>query len=110
MSTQLTISTETPPLVTGADGVMRVAGSRVTLDTVVLAFTEGATAEEIAQQYPTLALADVYAVLGYYLHHKHEVDAYLSERSKTHDQVRKQNEARFDAKGMRERLMARRSK
>lgn len=40
-----------------ADGVVRVAGTRVTLDTVVAAFEEGATAEEIAQQYPSLAFA-----------------------------------------------------
>jgi hypothetical protein len=36
---------------TDADGVVRVAGTRVTLDTVVGAFDTGATAEEIAQQY-----------------------------------------------------------
>ncbi len=39
------------PLVTGADAVVRVAGTRVTLDTLVLAIQEGASAEEIAQQY-----------------------------------------------------------
>jgi uncharacterized protein (DUF433 family) len=106
----MTISTEIPPLETGTDGVMRIAGSRVTLDTVALAFADGATAEEIAQQYPTLTLANVYAVIGYYLRHKQEVDVYLSGRNKQHDHVRKQNDTRFDSKGMRERLMARRSK
>ena len=55
------------PLVSGADGVIRVAGTRVTLDTVAHAFERGATAEEIAQQYPALPLADVYSVLGYLL-------------------------------------------
>jgi uncharacterized protein (DUF433 family) len=38
------------PLETDADGVVRVSRTRVTLDTLVQAFTEGATAEEIAQQ------------------------------------------------------------
>jgi uncharacterized protein (DUF433 family) len=55
------------PLVSGADGVMRVSGTRVTIDTVLAAFAEGATAEEIAQQYPSISLADVYQVIGYYL-------------------------------------------
>ena len=58
---------ETVPLGTGADGVIRVAGTRVTLETVVEAFRDGATAEEIVQQYPSLFLADVYQILGYYL-------------------------------------------
>jgi uncharacterized protein (DUF433 family) len=57
------------PLVSGANGVIRVAGTRVTLDTVAHAFERGATAEEIAQQYPALPLADVYSVLGYLLRH-----------------------------------------
>ena len=54
--------------------------TRVTLDTVIAAFLEGATAEEIAQQYPSLQLSDVYIAIGYYLKHKVEVDAYLLER------------------------------
>lgn len=38
------------PLETSADGVIRVRGTRITLDTVWAAFNEGATAEEIVQQ------------------------------------------------------------
>jgi uncharacterized protein (DUF433 family) len=48
-----------PPLVADDDGVIRVAGTRVQLETVVIAFDAGATAEEIAQQYTSLDLADV---------------------------------------------------
>lgn len=50
-----------------ADGVARIGGTRVTLDSVVYAFQQGATAEEIAQQYPALKLADVYGAITYYL-------------------------------------------
>ena len=49
------------PLKTDEHGVIHISPTRVTLDSVVLAFEEGATAEEIVYQYPTLALADVYA-------------------------------------------------
>src|SRR5205814_2578410 len=98
------------PLREDADGVWRIAGTRVTLDTVVTAFEDGATAEEIAQQYPTLALADVYAVIGYYLRRREEVEAYLNERNERRSQVRRENESRFDPKGVRERLMGRRAK
>ena len=105
----LSIETEPIPLATDADGVVRVGTTRVTLDTVVAAFQEGATAEEIVYQYPTLDLADVYSVIGYYLRQRSEVEAYLQERQKKADKVRQQNEERFDAQGVRERLLARRS-
>ena len=67
------------PLAMGADGVIRVSGTRVTLDTVLAAFREGATAEEIVQQYPSLALADVYQVIGYALRHVAPPNRGLSE-------------------------------
>jgi uncharacterized protein (DUF433 family) len=105
----LSSPTETLPLETDADSVVRVGKTRVTLDTVILAFTDGATAEEIAQQYPSLQLADIYSVLGYYLRHRAEVDAYLRQRAQQAEQVRKLNEALFDPHGVRDRLMARRA-
>jgi hypothetical protein len=40
------------PLHVDANGVIRVSGTHVPLDTLVSAFSEGATAEEITQQYP----------------------------------------------------------
>lgn len=104
----LVVTNQPLPLIAGADNVVRVADSRVTLDTVVAAFREGATPETIAQQYPSLALADVYAVIGYYLNHQPEVHAYLRERAQTATQVREENEARFNPEGIRERLLARR--
>ena len=105
----LAIEVERVPLETSADGVLRVGGTRVTLDTVVAAFDEGATAEEIAHQYPSLRLADVYAAIGYYLRHRPEIEAYLHERQRQAEQVRQQNQARFDSHGIRERLLARRA-
>jgi len=104
----LTIEREQPPLTPGHGGIVRVGATRVTLDTLVAAFREGATAEEIVQQYPSLALADVYAVIAYYLRRQPEVDAYLAARRSQIDAVRAENESRFDPHGIRERLIARR--
>src|SRR4030095_15465282 len=56
----LAIKQDDRPLTTTTDGVVVVTGTRVSLDLIIAAFTSGATAEEIAQQYPTVALADVY--------------------------------------------------
>ena len=107
MSQTLTISVHPVPLTVDVDGVVRVARTRVTLDTIVAAFLEGATAEEIVQQYPSLGLADVYAVIGYYLGQRTEVEDYLRQRQRIAKEVRKQNENRFDPAGMRARLLAR---
>ncbi len=104
----VSISVQPIPLAVDVDGTIRVADTRVTLDTVVAAFLDGATAEEIVQQYPSLELADAYAVIGYYLRQRAEVEAYLHQRHRTARKVRLQNESRFDPVGMRARLLARR--
>lgn len=99
---------EPVPIETGADDVMRVRGTRVPVETVVHAFRDGATAEEIAQRYSSLSLADVYQVIGYYLRHRAEMDAYVVERDQSQDEAKRVNESRWPADGVRERLMARR--
>jgi uncharacterized protein (DUF433 family) len=102
-------ATETLPLDMGQDGVIRVSQTRVTLDTLVQAFTEGATAEEIAQQYPSVPLADVYSVIGYYLRRGQDIEAYLSRRQEQALLVRRQSEERNNPVGIRQRLLARRA-
>lgn len=86
---------------------MRVGATRVSLDSVIFAFHDGATPEEIVQQYPTLNLPDVYAVVSYYLQHRDEVEDYLEHRRAQRMEAREEIEARFDARGIRERLPAR---
>jgi uncharacterized protein (DUF433 family) len=76
-----TLSAVSPPLVFAEGGaVLRVTGTRIPLDTVVNAYLNGASAEEIVQAYSTLRLADVYAVISYYLNYREEVDTYLAKR------------------------------
>ncbi len=103
----LTIAVEQAPLATDAHGVIRVAGTRLPLDTIVFAFHQGATAEEIVQRFPVVDLADVYAVIAYYLRHRAELDSYLKARQEKADESRKINESRHDPNGIRERLLAR---
>ncbi len=100
---------ERVPLSVAGDGVIRVAGSRVTLDTVAEAFREGSTPEEMVQQYPGLELADVYSVLGYMLRHQVEVNAYLQERAKDRKAIAAENERKFNPDGIRARLLARKA-
>jgi uncharacterized protein (DUF433 family) len=103
----LVIEAEPVPLAVDADGAYRVAGTRVTLDTVVAAYQEGATPEEIVDQYPSIKLDHVYAVIGYYLRHREEVEAYLGDRAKYAADVRSAAEKTWPPHGIRDRLMAR---
>ena len=106
----LEIETKPIPLVIDDQGVGRVGRTRVTLDTVVSAFLDGESAEEIAEQYPVLALADIYAVIAFYLNNRQQVDRYLQERQEMSLQTRQMVEARFNPTGIRQRLLARLSK
>ncbi|MBV6401479.1 MAG: hypothetical protein CNIPEHKO_01780 [Anaerolineales bacterium] len=110
MAVTLTIQPLPLPLTLNKDGVARVGGTRVTLDTIVRAFARGATAEEIAQQYPSLALSDVYATISYYLQNRDEVETYLKKRTKQAQAIKLENLKRFDQSGIRERLLARKNK
>jgi uncharacterized protein (DUF433 family) len=102
------VATEPVPLVQDADGVMRVRGTRISIDTVFAAFREGATAEEIVQQYPSISLADVYQVIGYCLRHSSEIEVYLSDRRAAAHTIRERNESSWPPDGIRDRLLARR--
>ncbi len=81
------------PLWKDETGDYRIAGTRVLLDLVIHAFQDGATPETIVQRYESLKLADVYAVIGYYLSHQDEVDAYLSKREDEAETLRQEIEA-----------------
>jgi len=58
-------------------GTWRIAGTRASLDSVIHSFWEGATPEEICQDFPSLSLAQVYGAIAYYLKQRDTVDAYL---------------------------------
>jgi uncharacterized protein (DUF433 family) len=100
--------TELPVPLREDRGVIRVGQTRVTLDAVITAFAMGATAEEIAQEFPTLDLGDIYAVIAYYLRQRAAVEAYLADQRGQFERARREQEARFDPTGLRDRLLARR--
>ncbi|MDB9422254.1 DUF433 domain-containing protein [Microcystis aeruginosa CS-563/04] len=101
----LAILAEPAPLQANEDGVILVGKTRVTLDTVVSVFNQGATAEEIVNRYPSLNLADVYATIAFYLKHQSEVAAYLQQRQQQAEEIQVINQARFDPQGLRDRLL-----
>jgi uncharacterized protein (DUF433 family) len=64
-------------LICTPQGTWRIAGTRVSLDSVIYSFWEGATPEEICQDFPSLSLPQVYEAIAYYLKQRDKVDAYL---------------------------------
>jgi hypothetical protein len=80
----------------------------VLVELVVRAFQDGATPEAIAQRYPTATLADLYAVIAYYLRHRQELEAYLAEREQRAQEVRQRIESQQgDLADLRRRILSR---
>lgn len=100
--------TQTLPLAQEADGAVRIAGSRITLDTLVGAFQNGATAEQIQDSFPSLSLRQIYGTIAYYLEHQSEVEEYLEERHAEAEEIKREIEAHQDTAGFRDRVRARR--
>ena len=102
------ISTSEVKLTKTEAGVLRVGNSRVSLDTVIVAFSQGATPEQIVEDYDSLELSEVYAVISYYLQNREEVEDYLAKRKVQREKLRRQIESRSNPQGIREKLLARR--
>lgn len=81
------------PLRLDKSGTYRVGPTRVRLDSLVYLHNQGSSPEQIVSEYPSLDLADVHAVISYYLRHKADVDAYIRERETAADEIRQKLEA-----------------
>ena len=80
------ILAEAPPI-REAGGVLCINQTGVTLETVIWAFQQGSTPEDIVDQFPSLTLADVYDVIAYYLRHRDEIDRYLAVQQERYQKV-----------------------
>src|SRR5512135_1964273 len=100
----MTFGVQVVPLTTDETGTVRVAGTRVTLDTLVSLYEQGLTAEELQIELPVLGLPDIYAVLSYYLSHRESLRAYLNERRSEADRLRADAVARSAQSSIRDRL------
>ncbi len=103
-----TLVPKLPPLREDGDGTFRVGQTRITLDTVIGAYWDGMTAEEIVGAYDSLDLADVHAVLAYYLANRATVDQHLLHQGAMTDTVRRQIESKSSWQQLRARLLQRR--
>jgi uncharacterized protein (DUF433 family) len=100
--------TMTVPLRTDEHGAIRIGKTRVLLELIIHAYYMGETPEGIVDSYPSLTTAEVYAVIGYYLANREEIDAYVRERDQQADQILRDMEAKLtpEARALRTRLRA----
>ena len=71
-------------------GALRVGNLGVSLDSVVIAFQQGHSAETIQQRYPALTLEEVYGAIAFYLANQDEVHQHLQRQDQLWDQLRQQ--------------------
>ena len=64
------------------DGGYYIAGTRVSLDSIVYEFRTGASPESIAQSFPALRLEQVYGAVTFYLANQTQIEQYLVESEK----------------------------
>jgi len=81
------------------EGGYWVAGTRVSLDSIVYAFKRGAAPETIKRSFPVLSLEEIYGSITFYLAHEQEIDAYLAAM-----------EAELDSKGKQLNAVARKAR
>lgn len=102
-----TFGPTTPPIRIWENGAVRIADTRIGLDIVVYAFNQGQAPEAIAHSYPSLKLADVYAVIAYYLNNRGMVDEWISQRDHEAGEFRREWEKNHPPTVTREMLIAR---
>lgn len=96
------------PVYEDAYGVLRVVGTRIPLETVLLEFIGGKTPEAIVEQFPALKLEEVYAIVAYYLANRAAMEAYLQRVESEVNQATQTIEARFNNSAFLQSLRSRR--
>jgi len=61
------------------EGVYRLAGSRISLDSLVYLYQEGLSPESMVDSYPSLSLEQIHGALAFYLANKDMIDSYMDE-------------------------------
>ncbi len=93
MSVAVPIEPIAVPLVPHANGTLFVRDSGIPLERIIESYNAGSTPADIVDMFDTLRLADVFAVISYYLDHQEEVDTYLRIQEAEADKVQAMIEA-----------------
>src|ERR1700686_2854555 len=75
-------------------GRLRIEGTRITVNQIVTLYEQGYNAEEIANQYPHLTMAQVYAALLHYHTNQEEIDAGLAREKQETEKLEREHRSR----------------
>ena len=77
------------------DGGYYIAGSRVSLESIVYAYLRGEEADEIAASFPAVTLEEIFGAIAFYLANRPSIDEYLQrqkvEFARLRDEARREN-------------------
>ncbi len=105
----LAFTTMSHPFREDVDGVIRIGATRVTLETVVAAYDQGSTPDEIALRYPVLDLAQVYTTIAFFLANEADLRKYVLDQGAGSAAARQESDQRPAVAALRERLRARKA-
>lgn len=90
----------------------RIAGTRISLDSVIYAWRQGESADGIVDSYPSLTQEQVHGALAFYLANRAELDEYLRQGEEDYEQMRQQSweDMRQNRPELYQRLMAAKQK
>ena len=77
------------------DGGYRIAGTRVSLDSIVHAYWDGQQPESIVANFPTISLEQVHGAIAYYLRNRSAIDRDMAMRNESWDELRKNSELKL---------------
>jgi uncharacterized protein (DUF433 family) len=104
MTALLEFKVSSPPFRWDEAGGIRIGKTRVTLDSILAAYNNGSTPEEIAVQYSVLNLEEIYSAIAYYLSHPQEINNYLDQRRQKAGQQRDRFTQQYNLANLRQRL------
>ena len=81
-----------------------MGGTRIPIETVIIAFQQGSSPEQIVADFDVLQLAHVYQIVGYYLENQVELDAYIIRFNEEGEAIRHQMEALYPPMSKEERI------
>ncbi|MBV8844086.1 MAG: hypothetical protein JO307_14855 [Bryobacterales bacterium] len=86
-----------PDYVEQRDGGYYLAGTRISLDTIVHAFQEGESPEGILRSFPMAGpLVRIYGAITFYLENKDKVEAFLRDQDRLWEALSKQQSPAAD--------------
>jgi len=68
-------------------GRLRIEGTRITVNQIVVLYKQGYSPEDIVDQYPHLTFAQVYTALAYYHANSEEIETDLSAENKEAEEL-----------------------